>query len=85
MDAINITDNQTSVTRLCSLASCIHLKTHGTRTDPTDGGARQKQNRPAERYFRVRPPFDIHNLLCACPGIINSSAINPKGQNVFRH
>ena len=29
VDAINITDNQTSVTRLCSLASCIQLKTHG--------------------------------------------------------
>ena len=29
VDAINITDNQTSVTRLCSLASCIHLKLMG--------------------------------------------------------
>ena len=29
VDAINITDNQTSVTRLCSLASCTHLKLMG--------------------------------------------------------
>ena len=29
VDAINITDNQTSVTRLSSLASCIHLKLMG--------------------------------------------------------
>lgn len=29
VDAINITDNQTSVTRLCSLASCIRLKLMG--------------------------------------------------------
>ena len=29
VDAINITDNQTSMTRLCSLASVIHLKLMG--------------------------------------------------------
>ncbi len=29
VDAINITDNQTSVTRLCSLASCIQLRLMG--------------------------------------------------------
>jgi hypothetical protein len=29
VDAINITDNQTSVTRLCSLASVIHLRQMG--------------------------------------------------------
>ena len=29
VDAINITDNQTSVTRLCSLAACIRLKLMG--------------------------------------------------------
>ena len=29
VDAINVTDNQTSVCRLCSLASCIRLKLMG--------------------------------------------------------
>ena len=29
VDAVNVTDNQTSVTRLCSLAACIHLKLMG--------------------------------------------------------
>ena len=29
VDAINITDNQTSMTRLCSLAACIRLKLNG--------------------------------------------------------
>jgi methylenetetrahydrofolate reductase (NADPH) len=29
VDAINITDNQTSMTRMCSLAACIHLKLMG--------------------------------------------------------
>jgi len=29
VDSINITDNQTSVTRLCSLAACVHLKLKG--------------------------------------------------------
>jgi methylenetetrahydrofolate reductase (NADPH) len=29
VDAINITDNQTSVCRMCSLAACIRLKTLG--------------------------------------------------------
>jgi len=29
VDAINVTDNQTAMTRLCSLASVIHLKLMG--------------------------------------------------------
>ena len=29
VDAINVTDNQTAMTRLCSLASVIHLKSMG--------------------------------------------------------
>ena len=29
VDAINITDNQTSMTRMCSLAACIRLKLMG--------------------------------------------------------
>ncbi len=29
VDSINITDNQTSVTRMCSLAACTHLKNIG--------------------------------------------------------
>ncbi len=29
VDSINITDNQTAVTRLCSLAACVHLKQRG--------------------------------------------------------
>ena len=29
VDAINITDNQTSVTRMCSLAACIRIKLMG--------------------------------------------------------
>ena len=29
VDAINVTDNQTSMTRLCSLAACIRLKLMG--------------------------------------------------------
>ncbi len=29
VDSINITDNQTSVTRMCSLAACVHLKVPG--------------------------------------------------------
>ena len=29
VDAVNVTDNQTSMTRLCSLAACIRLKLLG--------------------------------------------------------
>ncbi|MFZ1955315.1 MAG: methylenetetrahydrofolate reductase, partial [Desulfobacterales bacterium] len=29
VDAINVTDNQTSMTRMCSLAACIRLKLLG--------------------------------------------------------
>ena len=31
VDAINVTDNQTAMTRMSSLAACVHLKLPGKR------------------------------------------------------
>ena len=63
VDAINITDNQTSVTRLCSLASCIHLKMMGI--EPTLQMVTRDRNRIAlQSDILGAASFDIYNILC---------------------
>ncbi len=81
VDAINITDNQTSVTRLCSLASCIHLKTLGV--EPVLQMVVRDRNRIAlQSDILGAASFDIHNILCLS-GDHQAFGDNPKGQNVF--
>jgi len=81
VDAINITDNQTSVTRLCSLASCIHLKLLGI--EPILQMVTRDRNRIAlQSDILGAASFDIHNILCLS-GDHQSFGDNPKGQNVF--
>jgi methylenetetrahydrofolate reductase (NADPH) len=81
VDAINITDNQTSVTRLCSLASCIHLKLMGL--EPILQMVTRDRNRIAlQSDILGAASFDIHNILCLS-GDHQSFGDNPKGQNVF--
>ncbi|SPD75465.1 Methylenetetrahydrofolate reductase (fragment) [uncultured Desulfobacterium sp.] len=81
VDAINITDNQTSVTRLCSLASCIHLKLMGI--EPTLQMVVRDRNRIAlQSDILGAASFDIHNILCLS-GDHQSFGDQPKGQNVF--
>ncbi|MBN1106961.1 MAG: methylenetetrahydrofolate reductase [Deltaproteobacteria bacterium] len=81
VDAINITDNQTSVTRLCSLASCIHLKLMGV--EPILQMVTRDRNRIAlQSDILGAASFDIHNILCLS-GDHQSFGDNPKGQNVF--
>ncbi len=81
VDAINITDNQTSVTRLCSLASCIHLKTMGV--EPVLQMVVRDRNRIAlQSDILGAASFDIHNILCLS-GDHQAFGDNPKGQNVF--
>jgi methylenetetrahydrofolate reductase (NADPH) len=81
VDAINITDNQTSVTRLCSLASCIHLKAMGV--EPVLQMVVRDRNRIAiQSDILGAASFDIFNILCLS-GDHQSFGDNPQGQNVF--
>jgi methylenetetrahydrofolate reductase (NADPH) len=81
VDAINITDNQTSVTRLCSLAACIHLKLMGV--EPTLQMVVRDRNRIAlQSDILGAASFDIHNLLCLS-GDHQQFGDCPQGQNVF--
>ena len=81
VDAINITDNQTSVTRLCSLASCIHLKLIGL--EPVLQMVVRDRNRIAlQSDILGAASFDIHNILCLS-GDHQIFGDNPQGQNVF--
>jgi methylenetetrahydrofolate reductase (NADPH) len=80
VDAINITDNQTSVTRLCSLAACIHLKLMGL--EPILQMVTRDRNRIAlQSDILGAASFDIHNMLCLS-GDHQSFGDCPTGQNV---
>ena len=81
VDAINITDNQTAVTRLCSLAACIHLKQMGL--EPTLQMVVRDRNRIAlQSDILGAASFDIHNMLCLS-GDHQNFGDQPQGQNVF--
>ena len=81
VDCINVTDNQTSVTRLCSLASCIHLKKEGL--DPILQMVVRDRNRIAlQSDILGAASFGIENMLCLS-GDHQSFGDNPSSQNVF--
>jgi methylenetetrahydrofolate reductase (NADPH) len=81
VDAINITDNQTSVTRLCSLAACIRLKLMGL--EPVLQMVVRDRNRIAlQSDILGAASFDIHNILCLS-GDHQVFGDSPQGQNVF--
>ena len=81
VDAINITDNQTSVTRLCSLAACIRLKLMGL--EPVLQMVTRDRNRIAlQSDILGAASFDIHNILCLS-GDHQQFGDSPQGQNVF--
>ncbi len=80
VDAINITDNQTSMTRLCSLAACIRLKLMGL--EPVLQMVTRDRNRIAlQSDILGAASFDINNVLCLS-GDHNSFGDCPDGQNV---
>ena len=80
VDAINITDNQTSVTRMCSLAACIKLKLMGL--EPVLQMVTRDRNRIAlQSDILGAAAFDIHNILCLS-GDHQSFGDCPTGQNV---
>jgi len=80
VDAINITDNQTSVTRMCSLAACIRLKLMGL--EPILQMVVRDRNRIAlQSDILGAAAFDIHNILCLS-GDHQSFGDCAEGQNV---
>jgi methylenetetrahydrofolate reductase (NADPH) len=63
VDAINITDNQTAMTRMCSLAACIRLKLMGL--EPILQMVTRDRNRIAlQSDILGAASFDIYNILC---------------------
>ncbi len=80
VDAINVTDNQTSMTRLCSLAACIRLKLMGV--EPVLQMVTRDRNRIAlQSDILGAASFDIHNILCLS-GDHQSFGDCAQGQNV---
>lgn len=80
VDAVNITDNQTSVTRLCSLAACIRLKLMGL--EPILQMVTRDRNRIAlQSDILGAASFDICTMLCLS-GDHQSFGDCPQGQNV---
>ena len=80
VDAINITDNQTSMTRLCSLAACIKLKLMGL--EPVIQMVTRDRNRIAlQSDILGAASYDIHNILCLS-GDHQSFGDCAQGQNV---
>ncbi|MDY6831187.1 MAG: methylenetetrahydrofolate reductase [Thermodesulfobacteriota bacterium] len=80
VDAVNITDNQTSMTRMCSLASCIHLKLMGL--EPVLQMVTRDRNRIAlQSDILGAASFDIFNMLCLS-GDHQSFGDCATGQNV---
>lgn len=80
VDAINVTDNQTSVTRLCSLAACIKLKLLGH--EPVLQMVTRDRNRIAiQSDILGAAGFGINNMLCLS-GDHQSFGDCATGQNV---
>ena len=80
VDAVNVTDNQTSVTRMCSLAACIHLKLIGL--EPILQMVTRDRNRIAiQSDILGAASFDINNILCLS-GDHQSFGDCAQGQNV---
>jgi methylenetetrahydrofolate reductase (NADPH) len=80
VDAVNITDNQTSVTRMCSLAACIRLKMLGL--EPVLQMVTRDRNRIAlQSDILGAASFDINNILCLS-GDHQSFGDCKTGQNV---
>jgi methylenetetrahydrofolate reductase (NADPH) len=80
VDAINVTDNQTSVVRMSSLSACIRIKLMGL--EPILQMVTRDRNRIAlQSDILGAASFDIHNILCLS-GDHQSFGDNKKGQNV---
>jgi len=80
VDAVNVTDNQTAMTRMSSLAACIHLKLMGI--EPILQMVTRDRNRVAlQSDILGAASFDIPNILCLS-GDHQSFGDCAQGQNV---
>ncbi|MEH0018040.1 MAG: methylenetetrahydrofolate reductase [Desulfobacter sp.] len=80
VDAVNVTDNQTAMTRMCSLAACVHLKLAGI--EPVLQMVTRDRNRVAlQSDILGAASFDIPNMLCLS-GDHQSFGDCAQGQNV---
>lgn len=81
VDVINVTDNQTAVVRMSSLASCIRIKQMGF--EPVLQMTTRDRNRIAlQSDLLGAGAFDIHNVLCLT-GDHQSFGDHPTAANVF--
>jgi methylenetetrahydrofolate reductase (NADPH) len=81
VDAINVTDNQTAVVRMSSLASCIRIRQMGY--EPVLQMTTRDRNRIAlQSDLLGAASFDIHNVLCLT-GDHQSFGDHPNAANVF--
>jgi methylenetetrahydrofolate reductase (NADPH) len=80
VDAVNVTDNQTAMTRMSSLAACVHLKQIGI--EPVLQMVTRDRNRVAlQSDILGAASFDIPNVLCLS-GDRQSFGDCAQGQNV---
>jgi methylenetetrahydrofolate reductase (NADH) len=80
VDAVNVTDNQTAMTRMSSLAACVHLKLMGI--EPVLQMVTRDRNRIAlQSDILGAASFGISNVLCLS-GDHQSFGDCPQGQNV---
>jgi methylenetetrahydrofolate reductase (NADPH) len=81
VDAVNVTDNQTSIVRMSSLASCLILKEMGF--DPIWQVVCRDRNRIAiQSDVLGAAALGINNILCLS-GDHQSFGDNPKAKNVY--
>jgi len=81
VDAINVTDNQTSVVRLCSLAACIRIKQMGL--EPVLQMVTRDRNRIAmQSDILGAASFGINTMLCLT-GDHQRFGDHPNSVNVF--
>ncbi|MBI4772628.1 MAG: methylenetetrahydrofolate reductase [Deltaproteobacteria bacterium] len=81
VDAINVTDNQTSVVRLCSLAACIRIKQMGL--EPVLQMVTRDRNRIAmQSDILGAASFGINTMLCLT-GDHQRFGDHPNSANVF--
>lgn len=81
VDAINVTDNQTAVVRLCSLAACIRIKQMGL--EPVLQMVTRDRNRIGiQSDILGAASFGINNILCLT-GDHQHFGDHPQALNVF--
>ncbi len=69
VDAVNVTDNQTAMTRMSSLAACVQFKTAGIEPVLRVMGDKRQKNRVALQAIFWGLPRLIFPTCCVCQAI----------------